>query len=57
MFSHGNAEDIGTSLPTLESIKGMGFSVFAYDYRGYGTSSGTASEEIVIETPRRLTII
>lgn len=23
----------------------MGFSVFAYDYRGYGTSSGTASEE------------
>jgi fermentation-respiration switch protein FrsA (DUF1100 family) len=45
LFSHGNAEDIGMSLPTLESIKGMGFSVFAYDYRGYGTSSGTASEE------------
>jgi pimeloyl-ACP methyl ester carboxylesterase len=45
LFSHGNAEDIGSSLRTLESIKAMGFSVFAYDYRGYGTSSGTASEE------------
>ena len=45
LFSHGNAEDIGTSSPTLESIKAMGFSVFAYDYQGYGTSSGIASEE------------
>jgi len=45
LYSHGNAEDIGQILPTLEDIKGMGFSVFAYDYRGYGTSSGTSSEE------------
>lgn len=45
LFSHGNAEDIGSSLPTLESIEAMGFSVFAYDYRGYGTSSRTPSEE------------
>jgi pimeloyl-ACP methyl ester carboxylesterase len=44
LFSHGNAEDIGTALPTLEKIKDAGFSVFAYDYQGYGTSSGTPSE-------------
>jgi abhydrolase domain-containing protein 17 len=45
LYNHGNAEDIGHLLPTLEDIKGMGFSVFAYDYRGYGTSSGKATEE------------
>jgi abhydrolase domain-containing protein 17 len=45
LYSHGNAEDIGQLLPTLEDIKRMGFSVFAYDYRGYGTSAGTSSEE------------
>lgn len=45
LYSHGNAEDIGQLLPMLEDVKGMGFSVFAYDYRGYGTSSGTSSEE------------
>jgi fermentation-respiration switch protein FrsA (DUF1100 family) len=45
LYSHGNAEDIGQLLPTLGEIKDIGFSVFAYDYRGYGTSSGTPSEE------------
>ena len=45
LFSHGNAEDIGSALPTLEKLKTMGFSVFAYDYQGYGTSSGKPSEE------------
>lgn len=45
LYSHGNAEDIGQLLHMLEDMKGMGFSVFAYDYRGYGTSSGTSSEE------------
>lgn len=45
LFSHGNAEDIGDLLPMLEKIKTMGFSVFAYDYQGYGTSSGKPSEK------------
>lgn len=44
LFNHGNAEDIGSSRHTLDRIKAMGFSVFAYDYRGYGTSSGKPSE-------------
>ena len=47
LYSHGNAEDIGQLMPMLEEIRDMGFAVFAYDYRGYGTSSGTPSEEHV----------
>ncbi len=43
LYSHGNAEDIGHVRPILERFKNMGFSVFAYDYRGYGTSDGRAS--------------
>ena len=45
LFSHGNAEDIGHLLPLLRQIRRMGFSILAYDYRGYGQSSGRASEE------------
>jgi fermentation-respiration switch protein FrsA (DUF1100 family) len=44
LYSHGNAEDLGTLRPTLEQIRNLGFSVFAYDYRGYGTSSGSSTE-------------
>ena len=44
LFSHGNAEDLGTLSPTLESFRRMGFDVFAYDYHGYGTSGGRANE-------------
>jgi pimeloyl-ACP methyl ester carboxylesterase len=45
LYSHGNAEDIGLILPILEDIREMGYSVLAYDYRGYGTSSGMPSEK------------
>ena len=45
LFSHGNAEDIGTSEPFLKELQNAGFAVLAYDYRGYGTSEGTPSEE------------
>jgi abhydrolase domain-containing protein 17 len=45
LYSHGNAEDIGELLPMLKEVKDMGFSVFAYDYHGYGTSTGNPSEE------------
>ncbi len=44
LFSHGNAEDIGADLPLFDIYRQAGFSVFAYDYRGYGTSGGRASE-------------
>lgn len=45
LFSHGNAEDIGTATTFLKELQDSGFSVFAYDYRGYGTSEGKPSEE------------
>ncbi|HEY9652779.1 MAG TPA: alpha/beta hydrolase [Coleofasciculaceae cyanobacterium] len=44
LFSHGNAEDLGDIQPVLEQLHRIGFSVLAYDYRGYGTSQGTPSE-------------
>ena len=45
LYSHGNAEDLGSIRPILEELRIMGFSIFAYDYRGYGLSAGTSSEK------------
>jgi pimeloyl-ACP methyl ester carboxylesterase len=45
LFSHGNAEDLGTLTPELEDMRALGFSIFAYDYHGYGTSGGQATEQ------------
>lgn len=45
LYSHGNAEDLGHLHPLLEQYRNHGFSVFAYDYRGYGHSSGRTSEQ------------
>ena len=44
LLSHGNAEDLGSVMPLLAGLRDLGFSVFAYDYRGYGRSEGTPSE-------------
>ena len=44
LYSHGNAEDLGDMLPLLEELRHAGFSVFSYDYHGYGTSTGAPSE-------------
>jgi abhydrolase domain-containing protein 17 len=44
LYSHGNAEDLGDSEPIFEELRTIGFSVFAYDYQGYGTSQGEPSE-------------
>ncbi len=44
LFSHGNAEDLGDWLPVFEAWHSMGLGVIAYDYPGYGQSSGTPSE-------------
>ncbi len=45
LYSHGNAEDIGQLVPLLAEIRDFGFNVFAYDYRGYGTSTGKPTEQ------------
>lgn len=44
LYIHGNAEDLGDVRPVLQQLRSWGFSVFAYDYRGYGTSDGYPSE-------------
>lgn len=44
LFVHGNAEDLGNIGLVLQKQYSLGFSVFAYDYRGYGTSQGKPSE-------------
>ncbi|NET01258.1 MAG: alpha/beta hydrolase [Sphaerospermopsis sp. SIO1G2] len=49
MYIHGNAEDLGRIRPTLVKLRGLGFNVFAYDYRGYGTSQGKPSETSAYE--------
>jgi len=45
LFSHGNGEDIGHCREYLESLRDLGFSIFAYDYPGYGRSSGKPTEK------------
>src|SRR5438876_1121812 len=49
LFSHGNAEDLGDDLPMLNELRRAGFALFAYDYRGYGTSQGVSSEKSLYE--------
>jgi fermentation-respiration switch protein FrsA (DUF1100 family) len=49
LVSHGNAEDIGYLLPFLKELYAHNFSVFAYDYQGYGTSTGTPTEQHAYE--------
>lgn len=45
LLSHGNAEDLGDLRPFLAYLRSLGFAAFAYDYRGYGTSEGSPSEQ------------
>ncbi len=49
LYSHGNAEDLGLIAPLLGRLHEWGFAVFAYDYRGYGTSRGSPSERSAYE--------
>ena len=44
VFSHGNGEDVVQNLDYLEEMRRAGFSVLAYDYSGYGLSTGRPSE-------------
>jgi pimeloyl-ACP methyl ester carboxylesterase len=44
LYSHGTGDDLGEIAPFLEDTRGHGYAVFAYDYEGYGTSSGKPSE-------------
>ncbi|MDB4948190.1 MAG: hypothetical protein JWM27_839 [Gemmatimonadetes bacterium] len=44
LFSHGNAEDLSDDDAFLRRLHDAGFAVLAYDYPGYGASTGTPTE-------------
>lgn len=45
LLCHGNAGNIAHRLDWLEIFRGMGFAVLLFDYRGFGQSSGTPTEQ------------
>jgi len=45
LFFHGNAGNIGHRLDYLRMLHDLGLATLIIDYRGYGRSSGTPSEE------------
>ncbi len=44
LYSHGNAEDLGQATDLYQEWHDLGFGVCAYDYPGYGESTGMATE-------------
>lgn len=44
LFCHGNAGNISHRLDSIQTFNHLGLSVFIFDYRGYGRSSGRPSE-------------
>lgn len=46
LYSHANAEDLGNIYPWCKFlVRSLGVNLLAYDYSGYGLSSGEPSEE------------
>lgn len=44
VYSHGGGEDLGQIEPILQEFRHVGLNVIAYDYPGYGLSSGKSTE-------------
>jgi uncharacterized protein len=45
LLCHGNAGNVADRLPHVELLSAAGFDVLAFDYRGYGRSTGRPSEQ------------
>lgn len=45
LFLHGNAGNISHRLDSIAIFNELGFDTFIFDYRGYGQSGGSTSEE------------
>lgn len=46
LFSHGNAEDLGGVIDKMREVSHiLDVNVFAYEYTGYGMSTGSATEQ------------
>lgn len=49
LICHGNGGNIGDRLHIIQRFHELGLNVFIFDYRGYGQSQGTPSEEKTYE--------
>jgi fermentation-respiration switch protein FrsA (DUF1100 family) len=49
LLSHGNSGNMSGRLPLIEFLVNLGFSVFIYDYRGFGRSEGKPSVHGVLQ--------
>lgn len=45
LLAHGNAGNISDRISSLRFFRDMGYAAFTYDYRGYGQSEGSPTEE------------
>jgi uncharacterized protein len=45
LLCHGNAGNVGDRVPHVALLSAAGFDVLAFDYRGYGRSSGRPTEQ------------
>jgi fermentation-respiration switch protein FrsA (DUF1100 family) len=45
LFCHGNAGNISDRIFSIDFFNKLGYDVFIFDYRGYGKSDGTPSEQ------------
>lgn len=45
LFCHGNAGNMSHRLASIQIFQQLGLSTFIFDYRGFGTSDGSPSEE------------
>ncbi|HEU4994464.1 MAG TPA: alpha/beta fold hydrolase, partial [Gemmatimonadaceae bacterium] len=45
LYFHGNGGNLSVWAPIVTGIARRGFSVFAFDYRGYGLSTGRPTEQ------------
>lgn len=54
LYSHGNGEDLGDLDPVLQEWQARGYSVVAWDYAGYGQSTGRPTERAIVENIRRV---
>lgn len=54
LYCHGNAANIGANAEQAHRLRELGFSVFLFDYRGYGKSTGPfPSEQRLYEDAER----
>lgn len=44
IYSHGNAEDVGQNMDIIYALNSKGYGVIAYDYPGYGLSTGKPTQ-------------